>query len=99
MTNFVQTDIKRRQLVLKDQLKRLNYKYIIYNRNLNIKVRYEFSKKLNKLNRTGSEVRVRNRCVLTGRSRSIYRLFRVSRIKFRELASKNLFPGVTKASW
>ena len=34
------------------------------------------------------------------KSPSIYiRLFGISRIQFREMASKGLIPGVTKASW
>ena len=55
--------------------------------------------KLQKLNRNGSTVRTRNRCVITGRSRGYYRKFGISRIKFRELASQGMIPGVTKASW
>jgi small subunit ribosomal protein S14 len=44
-------------------------------------------------------VRLRNRCVVTGRSRSVSREFRISRIKFREMASFGLLPGVRKSSW
>ena len=38
--------------------------------------------------RNASKVRIRNRCVLTGRGRGIYRKFQLSRITFRELAAK-----------
>jgi small subunit ribosomal protein S14 len=55
--------------------------------------------KLQKLPRDGSPIRVRNRCVITGRSRGYYRAFGLSRIKFRELASEGMIPGITKASW
>lgn len=55
--------------------------------------------KLQKLPRNGSMVRVRNRCELTGRPRGVYRDFKLSRNKFRELANNGLIPGVTKASW
>ena len=55
--------------------------------------------KLQKLPRNGSPVRVRSRCELTGRSRGVYRDFKLSRNKFRELANNGLIPGVTKASW
>ena len=40
-----------------------------------------------------------NRCELTGRSRGVYRKFRVSRIVLRELALKGMVPGMRKASW
>ncbi len=54
---------------------------------------------LSKIPRNASKVRIRNRCVLTGRSRGIYRKFKLSRIVFRELASKGHIPGITKSSW
>jgi small subunit ribosomal protein S14 len=44
-------------------------------------------------------VRQRNRCSMTGRPRGYIRQFGISRIQFRELASKGLIPGVRKASW
>jgi small subunit ribosomal protein S14 len=43
--------------------------------------------------------RVRNRCMLCGRPRAVYRKFGVCRICFRDMASSGLIPGVTKASW
>ncbi|HRN94810.1 MAG: 30S ribosomal protein S14 [Chitinophagales bacterium] len=54
---------------------------------------------LDKLPKNTSKVRLRNRCALTGRGRGYVRLFGVSRIKFRDLASDGKIPGVTKASW
>lgn len=39
-----------------------------------------------------------NRCKITGRSRGYMRYFGLSRITFRELASKGELPGVVKAS-
>ena len=40
-----------------------------------------------------------NRCKLTGRPKGYMRQFGISRIQFREMASKGLIPGVKKASW
>jgi small subunit ribosomal protein S14 len=51
------------------------------------------------LPRNSSSIRLRNRCKLTGRPRGYMRQFGVSRITFREMASKGLIPGVRKASW
>ena len=45
------------------------------------------------------EVRVRNRCEITGRARGVYRKFGLSRIKVRELSMSGALPGVIKASW
>ncbi len=43
--------------------------------------------------------RKQNRCQITGRSRSVYRKFGVSRIVLRELALQGMVPGMRKASW
>ena len=39
------------------------------------------------------------RCELCGRSRAVYRKFRICRICFRMLAGEGRIPGVRKASW
>ena len=54
---------------------------------------------LDKLPKNSSKVRLRNRCALTGRGRGYIRMFGISRIKFRDLASEGKIPGVTKSSW
>ena len=54
---------------------------------------------LQKLPKNSSAVRLHNRCKLTGRPKGYMRQFGVSRVKFREMASYGLIPGVTKASW
>ena len=56
-------------------------------------------KKLAKLPRNSAEVRIRNRCAMTGRPRAYLRKFKLCRIKFRELALRGEIPGVTKSSW
>jgi len=54
---------------------------------------------LSSLPRNSNPIRQRNRCMITGRPRGYIRQFGVSRITFREMASKGLIPGVRKASW
>lgn len=54
---------------------------------------------LHKLPRNSSPVRKKNRCIETGRPHGYMRQFGLSRIAFREHASKGEIPGVTKASW
>lgn len=53
----------------------------------------------NKSSKYSSFTRTRTICILTGRTRSVYRFFRLSRIKIREYANAGYFTGVTKASW
>ena len=54
---------------------------------------------LQALPRNSNPVRLHNQCMLTGRYKGYMRQFGVSRIVFREMASKGLIPGVKKASW
>ncbi len=54
---------------------------------------------LARLPRNSSPTRWKNRCSETGRPRGYIRKFNLSRISFREHASKGEIPGVTKASW
>jgi small subunit ribosomal protein S14 len=54
---------------------------------------------LAKLPRNSSPTRLKNRCIETGRPHGYMRQFGLSRISFREHASKGEIPGVTKASW
>jgi small subunit ribosomal protein S14 len=54
---------------------------------------------LQKLPLNSNPIRLRNRCMLTGRPRGYMRQFGISRITFREMASNGLIPGVKKASW
>jgi len=54
---------------------------------------------LAKLPRNSSPTRLKNRCSETGRPRAYMRTFGLSRLSFREHASKGEIPGVTKSSW
>ena len=54
---------------------------------------------LQKVPRNSSPSRFKNRDALSGRPRGYMRKFGLSRINFRELASKGEIPGVKKSSW
>jgi ribosomal protein S14 len=99
MSNRISRDSIRRKNVSAFEIKRKILKGISQDRNISLSTRYQYSVSLSKLPRNSSKTRVRNRCVITGRARSVYRRFRISRILFRELASNGSLPGVLKASW
>ena len=44
-------------------------------------------------------VRGDRHCELCGRSRAVYRKFKICRLCFRKLALEGRIPGVRKASW
>jgi len=79
--------------------KRKALKDIIMNKELPLDERFAAQMKLNEMPRDGSFIRVRNRCLVTGRPRGNYRKFKMSRIAFRELASTGQVPGILKSSW
>jgi small subunit ribosomal protein S14 len=80
-------DVKRRQMHAKYAAKRKELKKL------------GDSEGLAKLPRNSSPTRLKNRCSETGRPRAYMRTFGLSRISFREHASKGEIPGVTKSSW
>ena len=54
---------------------------------------------LQKLPLNSSPTRWKNRDSISGRPRGYMRKFGLSRINFREKASKGEIPGITKSSW
>lgn len=74
-------------------------KALIMNREASPEERFAAQLKLAAMPRTSSATRIRNRCMITGRARGVYRKFNISRIMLREMASEGLIPGMRKASW
>lgn len=90
---------KRRRLVEQYAEKRAELKAIWLDESQPDEEREAAQRKLNKLPRNSSAVRIRNRCALTGRPRGYYRKFGLSRIALRDGALRGDLPGVIKASW
>ena len=78
---------------------RAELKEIIKNQKSSPEEKKDAVAKLDRLPKTSSRTRLRNRCFKTGRPRGVIRRFSLSRICFREMALKGDIPGVTKASW
>ena len=95
----IQKNLNRIKIVKKFKNKRENFKKKIMQKDLSIDERFKIQSKLNDLPRDSSKIRLRNRCVLTGRTRGVYRKFGLSRIKLRELSMAGALPGVVKSSW
>lgn len=87
----------KKSAVLRDQKRqKLYYKYKA--KRAELKASGDL-KELQKLPRNASPTRLKNRDMLDGRPRGYMRRFGMSRITFREKASKGEIPGVTKSSW
>ncbi|RIK99802.1 MAG: 30S ribosomal protein S14 [Proteobacteria bacterium] len=89
----------RKRLVKNAAAKRARLKAIIADKKLPLEERFAASLKLAEMPRNSSPTRIRNRCEVSGRSRAVYRLHKLSRIALREMGSKGLVPGLVKSSW
>ncbi len=98
-TSSVNRNEKRRKMVKTAEGKRKRLKALIMNKNTPMEERFNAVIKLAEVPRNSAKNRIRNRCELTGRSRSVYRKLRMSRIALRELANQGLIPGMVKSSW
>jgi small subunit ribosomal protein S14 len=79
--------------------KRAKLKAIARDKAKPMEERFAATLKLAEMPRNSSATRIRNRCEMTGRPRSVYRKNKLSRIALRELGSKGLVPGLVKSSW
>jgi small subunit ribosomal protein S14 len=88
-----------KKLVKQYAAKRQALKDIANNESLPLEERFEARLKLAELPRNSAQVRIRNRCEVTGRPRAYYRKLKMSRVSLRELGSHGLIPGLVKSSW
>ena len=95
----VENNNRKQRLVKKFAGRRARLKTLANDDKLTMEERFEARLKLAKLPRNSAAGRVRNRCEVTGRPRSVNSKTRMSRIALRELGSKGLVPGLVKSSW
>ena len=95
----IERNKKRRKMVKQVSGRRAALKAIADARDLPMEERFAARLKLAELPRNSSPVRVRNRCLVSGRPRGFYRKFHISRIALRDLASTGQIPGMVKSSW
>ena len=90
---------KRLKMVEKFSKKRFELKSIINDVSKSEEEKDIAMKKLQKLPRDASPVRLQRRCQITGRPHGVYRKLKVSRIALRELGLQGKIPGLIKSSW
>ena len=98
-TSAIERNKKRIKLTAKFAAQRTELKAVLANPATTDEQFFAAQKKLQRLPKNSSRVRIRNRCSLSGRPRGFIGQFGVSRITFRELALSGKIPGVTKSSW
>ncbi len=98
-TSSVYRNLKRVKMSEKYANRRLKLKKVVMDKKASPEERFQATLKLAELPRNSARIRVRNRCKLTGRSRSYYRKFGLSRVELRNMASFGEIPGLVKSSW
>ncbi len=95
----VEKNNRRMRMVAAKGARRAVLRTITKDRTLPLEERFAASLKLAQEPRDSAKVRVRNRCLITGRPRGYYRKMKMSRIALRDLASFGQVPGIVKSSW
>ncbi len=96
--SIIEREKKRQRLVIKYLQKRYTLKAEIKQSEF-LQEKLAIQRKLQKLPRNSSPVRLRNRCLITGRARGYFKDFGLSRHVLREMAHQGFLPGITKSSW
>ena len=92
-------DRKREVLIKKRAEKRAELRGRLKDQKVSIDEKIQIQEEFAKLGRNSCPTRLNRRCKISGRSRSYYRKFGISRIALRDLALKGQLPGMRKSSW
>lgn len=96
MKYLIIKDYKLRKNFFYKENKILIFKSLLRNTNINENIRQIIQLKFNLfLNNTFSS-RIKNRCILTGRSRGLITKYRISRLSFREYVEQNYLLNIVK---
>ena len=98
-TSSVEKNNRRRKLADRYAAKRKALKDLVMDQSKPLEERFRAQLKLSALPRNSAKIRIRNRCEVTGRPRSVYRKLKMSRIALRELGNEGAIPGLVKSSW
>ncbi|MFP6641673.1 MAG: 30S ribosomal protein S14 [Myxococcota bacterium] len=95
----VNRDNRRKALITKYAARRAELRRRLKDSSVSIDEKIEIQQAFAKLPRNSCPTRLNNRCSVSGRSRSYYKKFGISRIALRELALAGQLPGMRKSSW
>ena len=98
-TSQIYRDRKRKALIAKHAEKRRELRSKLNDADVSIEEKLAVQEAFAKLPRNSCPTRLNRRCEISGRSKSYYRKFGISRIALRELALRGQLPGMRKSSW
>jgi small subunit ribosomal protein S14 len=97
MKHLIAKDKRIRKVFFKKEIRRYVLKSLVKNQFLSVEERTKFHNDLKDLH--SFPMRIKNRCIVTGRAKSVYRAFGLTRMKVREAALFGLLNNVKKSSW
>ena len=92
-------DVKRIRLEAKFRVKRAELKDQAHEAYVRKEIPWDVQGILQTLPRNSHHTRIRCRCRICGRPRSVYKKFGLCRLCLRKLAVWGFIPGLLKASW
>ena len=98
MKKSIEKDKKKRKLFLEHEVLRKILKAVIENSNLSNSIREKARIELSSLPKDSSVVRLRRRCILTGRGKAIVGGFNLSRLMVRKLGRDGMLHSIRKSS-
>lgn len=102
--NKLKPDLYRRKTYKDFELKLKFYKVLLVSKSYEFNTFQTYLKML-KLNQFFWNVQSlkkiirKNYCIITRRSKSVYKRFKISRIQIKYFGSKGILPGLQRASW
>ncbi len=95
----INRDLRRKALIERYAARRAELRKLLNDPAVSIEEKFEVQEQFAKLPRNSCPTRLNRRCAITGRSKSYYRKFGISRIALRELSLRGQLPGMQKSSW
>jgi ribosomal protein S14 len=99
MLKFIRKNEKQRKYLIKREyenlLKCVLLRFFLSHRNIYV---WKYFINLYNTQLFTTYSKTRNICIMTGRTRSVYRLFKLARAKIREYANQGYFVGISKVS-
>lgn len=96
MKKKIINDINKRSIFKKSELNFIGNKIVLLSKKLEY---IENIKNCSNFKYKNSFSKIKNRCYLTSRSKSVNNLTKISRIKFKELSFYGLILGVKRYTW
>jgi len=95
----INRDNRRKQLIDRYAERRAELRKRLKDPEVSIEEKMDIQQKFSKMPRNSCSTRLNRRCEVSGRSKSYYRKFAISRIALRELTLRDQLPGMRKSSW